>query len=76
MAKKAGTLGAWAKYGTQHDPELWKKLVRVTHWTKSDVEREELLKQQFAGNKPDIELDNVGELTSKVEFIPTLHLAK
>lgn len=72
MANAAGILGAWARYGTVHDPELWEKLVRVTHWTSSDVEREETLKQRFGGTKPDIELGDIAELTSHVEFAPAL----
>lgn len=75
MAKAANTIGAWARYGTGHDPELWKKLVRVTHWTSEDVKREELLKQQFVGTKPDIELNNFAELASQIEFAPTIQLS-
>jgi hypothetical protein len=40
MAERAGVVSAWAKFGSSYDPKLWSQLVRVTHWTEHDVERE------------------------------------
>jgi phosphoglycolate phosphatase len=36
MAKDAGVLSVWARYGTRFDKEHWGTLVRVTHWTQED----------------------------------------
>lgn len=39
MALQAGAHAAWAAYGTRHDPDDWARLVRVTHWTPSEVQQ-------------------------------------
>jgi FMN phosphatase YigB (HAD superfamily) len=49
MAKAAGVWAAWAEYGTKYDPELWNRLVRITHWTKEDVERAEQARKPIWG---------------------------
>lgn len=41
MARKAGAWAAWARFGTQHSPEDWARLVSVTHWTAAQVRRAE-----------------------------------
>lgn len=43
MALEAGVKAVWAEYGTRYDSALWATLVRVTHWTAEDVEREKAL---------------------------------
>ncbi|WP_082613636.1 HAD family hydrolase [Bosea sp. Root483D1] len=40
MAKRAGCFAVWAKYGTHTDREMYEKLVRISHWTQSDIDRE------------------------------------
>lgn len=40
MAKRAGCLAIWAKYGAKVDPESYSKLVRISHWTSGDIARE------------------------------------
>ncbi|PZA13795.1 hypothetical protein DNX69_01690 [Rhodopseudomonas palustris] len=40
MAKRAGCLAIWAKYGAQVDPETYAKLIRISHWTSGDIARE------------------------------------
>lgn len=70
MAQSAGVHSAWARYGTEVDPALWQKLVRVTHWTEHDVEREARLKAEAAGARPDVVLESFGELLKCFEFLP------
>jgi FMN phosphatase YigB (HAD superfamily) len=62
MAKQAGVLAIWAKYGTTFDRSLWTRLVRVTHWTDEDVAREAELRSQFANVQPDLSIDSFAEL--------------
>jgi phosphoglycolate phosphatase-like HAD superfamily hydrolase len=68
MAKRAGLHSAWAKFGTLYDKALWPKLVRVTHWTDADVEREKLLREEASGIEPDVVLDRFSDLTRYFEF--------
>ena len=37
MARDAGVVSIWAKYGTSLDGALYERLVRVSHWTADDV---------------------------------------
>ena len=37
MAHSAGVRGAWAEYGTHHDPALWARLLEFTHWRVSNT---------------------------------------
>lgn len=53
MAKKAGVFSIWAKYGATLDSDEYEKLVRITHWTKDDVEREKELKKEAESIRPD-----------------------
>jgi phosphoglycolate phosphatase len=68
MARSAGLHSAWAKFGTLYDKALWPKLVRVTHWTDADVEKEETLKERARGTEPDCILDAFSELPRYFEF--------
>src|SRR5262249_4340994 len=68
MAKRAGLRSAWAKFGTLYDKALWPKLVRVTHWTDADLERERMLKDEARGTEPDAVLDRFDDLTRYFEF--------
>lgn len=40
MASQAGLISVWAKYGTTFDRDLYQKLVRISHWTPEDIQRE------------------------------------
>ena len=40
MAKEAGIFSIWAKYGAAYTASDYQRLVRITHWTAADVERE------------------------------------
>lgn len=62
MAQAAGVKAVWARYGTRFDRQLWEKVVRVTHWTELDVEREVRLRHQYAGLQPDFTIDSFEEL--------------
>jgi len=57
MAKEAGLFAVWAKYGTIHQQGLYEALVRISHWTDEDIEREVILKQVSRNTKPDIILE-------------------
>jgi FMN phosphatase YigB (HAD superfamily) len=63
MAKRAGTWAIWARYGTRYDKNKWGRLVRVTHWTDEDVQREAELKRQFADVKPDVSIDSFADIS-------------
>jgi phosphoglycolate phosphatase len=71
MAKKAGLHSAWAKFGTLYDKALWPKLVRITHWTDEDVEREEFLREKARGTEPDCVLERFSDLLRYFEFKAT-----
>ena len=62
MAKNAGVIAVWAKYGTVYDTSLWALLVSITHWTDEDVRRERELKRNFADVTPDFVINDFSEL--------------
>ncbi|MDU4242461.1 MAG: HAD-IA family hydrolase [Escherichia coli] len=62
MAKSIGMKAVWARYGRQFAPELWEILVKITHWTNKDVEREEQLKESFSRVKPDYSINSFAEI--------------
>lgn len=71
MAKSAGVVSAWARYGTAVDADLWARLVRVTHWTEADVEREKELRDEVGEDiEPDLTLDKISDLLDAVDFKP------
>ena len=53
MAKGARVFAIWAAYGANHDPDQYARLVRITHWTKEDVDREIELKEAARKLEPD-----------------------
>lgn len=74
MARDAGVVAVWARYGTKYDKQLWEILVRVTHWTMEDVKREEALRHRAAHVSPDFTIDSFGEvlrLGSRRQNAPT-----
>lgn len=74
MAKDAGVMAIWAKYGTEYDRKLWDVLVRVTHWTEDDVRREESLREHAAHAVPDYTLGSFSELLSIVDRLVSRRL--
>jgi len=78
MAKRAGVFSIWAEYGSVHDPNLYSKLVRVTHWTPAEVAREQLLKEEARNVQPDFVartsfaeiVDGLAQLDQQLDGIP------
>jgi FMN phosphatase YigB (HAD superfamily) len=66
MAKEAGVTAIWARYGTKYDPDCWKYLVKITHWTDEDVNREKSLKTKYGSVIPDHTIDEFAQLKSIV----------
>jgi HAD superfamily hydrolase (TIGR01549 family) len=70
MADEANVFSSWAKYGTEVNAEYYNKLVRVSHWTSVDVQRERELSANAKGIVPQhicshsfsevLELSNLG----------------
>lgn len=57
MAKSAGVFAVWARYGTSHSNGAYEKLVRVTHWTDADVQRELEFRAKAREVRPDCVLN-------------------
>jgi phosphoglycolate phosphatase len=53
MAQEAGIYSIWARYGTGFDPALYQQLVRISHWTRDDVQRENEARLAAANTLPD-----------------------
>lgn len=68
MASSAGTLSAWARYGIEVDPSMWSRLVRVTHWTDADIEREGNLKTKAYNVRPDETLSQFSDILNAFCF--------
>ena len=58
MAKTAGIYAIWAKYGTNHDPAMYEKLVRISQWTPEEVAQESSLRNRVASIHPDLVIEN------------------
>ncbi|MCJ9430763.1 HAD family hydrolase [Kordiimonas marina] len=54
MAKQAGITSVWAKYGSMVDLDLYDKLIRISHWTTADIEREKKFKLLAQGMQVDL----------------------
>ncbi|MBM0234876.1 HAD-IA family hydrolase [Micromonospora sp. STR1_7] len=70
MAKRAGMLAAWARYGTHHDPELWRDLVALSHWEATAVSAAESTGDDSTRFAPDVTLDAFYELLDHYAFAP------
>ena len=68
MAKQAGVWSVWARYGTEYSREDWAKLVRVTHWSGEDVNRETELSSRYSSIRPDVELSRFEQLVGNFSF--------
>jgi FMN phosphatase YigB (HAD superfamily) len=58
MSNAAGVHSAWAKYGTKYDPEDWRRLVRVTHWTQADLDEAQRSEGLFCDAVPEVTLEH------------------
>ncbi len=54
MAKRAGCLAVWAKFGSRVSAEMYEKLVRISHWSNQDIERERTFAREAMGVRPDV----------------------
>jgi phosphoglycolate phosphatase len=68
MAKAAGVFAVWARYGTLYNQAHWATLVRVTHWSKEDVQRESELRVKFGNVHADVELNCFSQLLDEFAF--------
>lgn len=68
MAIQAGVIAVWARYGNVAEGDAWRKLVRISHWTQEDVQREESLRADFGKIKPEFEIGQFSELLDLFAF--------
>ena len=68
MAKKAGILAAWARYGTIHDSKLWHDLVEISHWVPTAVAAVEKDATAQTTIRPDVTIDTFKELLDHFTF--------
>jgi FMN phosphatase YigB (HAD superfamily) len=69
MARAAGVHSAWARYGNNYDPADWQRLVRITHWTREDVNREQELREKYGNIRPEVELAEFSQLPEHFLFV-------
>jgi phosphoglycolate phosphatase len=67
MAKAAGIVAVWARYGTIYDKKLRDLLVRVTHWTEADVNREAEYAFSRDSLRPDYSIDRYSEILTLLD---------
>lgn len=68
MAKDAGIFAVWARYGTLYSQDHWSTLVRVTHWSMEDVQREAQLREKYGKIHADVELKCFSQLLDEFVF--------
>jgi phosphoglycolate phosphatase len=74
MAKKVGVFAIWAAYGAQHNQALYEGLVRISHWTSEDVQKEIDLKKEAAVIKPDfIATNSFREILAPLGLVAALN---
>jgi len=67
MAKRAGCFAIWAKYGAHTDRVMYERLIRVSHWTAEDIQREKNYALEAESIKPDFVCErSLDELVRKV----------
>lgn len=65
MAKNAGCFAVWAKYGAHTDSVMYEKLIRISHWTSEDIQRERNYATEAAKIRPDFVCErSIAELLS------------
>jgi len=68
MANQASVHSAWARYGTNYNPELWSKLVRITHWTDDDVATEAQLRVEAGDVHAEVDLNQFSDVLASFTF--------
>lgn len=68
MAKRAGILAVWARYGKSHDPQLWEDLVEISHWEPAAVAAVQSGKEPESAVMPDVVIDSFKELLHHFTF--------
>lgn len=66
MARSAGVMDVWARYGEAQQKDGYELLRRVTHWTPEDVEREKKLRKEHV--EPSHSVDSFDELLNLFSF--------
>lgn len=65
MAQSAGCFSIWAKYGSHVDDQMYDSLVRISHWSASDIAREKRFAKETHGVVPDFTCEkNISEVLS------------
>ena len=67
MAQSCGVYDVYAKYGRQFNPDNYRQLVEITHWTEEDVKR--LLKLKEQDMSPSFSISRFEELIDVIERI-------
>jgi phosphoglycolate phosphatase len=70
VAQQAGVIDVYAGYGRAHDRAQYQRLVDVTHWTESDVERERALRAHHVA--PSFVASRFGDLLGIVDRLETV----
>jgi len=66
MAQQAGVFAIWAKYGASVSKADYEKLVRISHWSAADVEREQALRSMAESVNPDYIADSFKDVVERV----------
>ena len=53
MAKRAGCFAVWAKYGAHTDLAMYERLIRISHLSPSDIQREKNYAMEAKSIRPD-----------------------
>ncbi|HEY6329917.1 MAG TPA: HAD family hydrolase [Blastocatellia bacterium] len=67
MAQSCGVYDVFARYGRNYNPQYYRQLVEITHWTDEDVERE--LKLKGLNIKPTFVISSFPELKTVIDAI-------
>jgi phosphoglycolate phosphatase-like HAD superfamily hydrolase len=68
MAKRAGVIAAWARYGVSRSRQMWLDLVKVSHWDPSAVVTADIATPQPPDIQPDVILDSFEQLLDNFRF--------
>lgn len=68
MALTIGAATAWAKYGTEYEEQWWSVLVRISHFSDSEVEARAAARRLVGSITPDITLENFSDILQHFDF--------